>query len=433
MRKTITALALSAAMLIGSVGSVMASSTDPTVPTPGGSHGIGGDGTMANVVLNVEVPTMLDFTINPFRMGMQATDIGQITNTPFPVVNHTPLLNVATVFYLYANVADNVEIVPPATAAVAGWASDWNINTRQVALVLQSATDITGTAPAFAAFNGNAQTAFGDRAAGPVSATAPLSQSQIGFALAPAAEDGFRDATVADCIGSTCPETDACDYWYSQNGGPAGPPYTIDDCLSQNCAATSACPWYDTDTNGATGNITVSAGPIADGTAYFMLNAYMRTFAPWQDGDINLEGVLWLTPLHPDTVNFSNAAHADPNGHRMVLNSHLPTNRQAIVQVSQGFPINTGGATTAPGFTRVSTTEANLNVGLTTGAIFIPFIDAAGAVVRNSSGGAITTADWTIGATGITFNVSRSNTIRGMAGDYYTITVNGVVHTINFV
>jgi hypothetical protein len=170
----------------------------------------------------------------------------------------------------------------------------------------------------------------------------------------------------------------------------------------------------------------------AEGLAAFQFFAEMNSYAPWQDGDVNVSGVLWLTALHPDTLVGDDAIETVGRG---IIPAEDTPERPADMSDLMAPPAK-GFFGSAPGFARTSITAATLKPDLTSGQIVIPFVGAttANTSVRftTSTGTAMNTADYSVTATGVTFSATRSNSIRGLTDPTtYFIVVGGVAHQLN--
>jgi hypothetical protein len=184
-----------------------------------------------------------------------------------------------------------------------------------------------------------------------------------------------------------------------------------------------------------------SLAPTQGGLAAFQIYSEMYAYAQWAPGDITISGVLWLTALHPDTIDRTSGT-GDLDDHNIIKQDLLPA--RDYERFGGGAPPALGFFGTAPGFTRTNDTTATLrtNTAPATGTILIPFVGATtgNTVIRFTSptGTVMGATNYTVSAAGITFTAARSDTIRTLAADtpyYISINVDGthIHHRLNIV
>jgi hypothetical protein len=345
---------------------------DVTVTAPIRNRAISGDGSVWLPVINVVVPANLDFSLDPFMASgpgalrpASSTQISQVVESPFRIINRTGA-PIAAIFYLDAVVGANVNI----GGTLGDTAYDMTVSDKNIALGVIGASAFAG-----------ADYTFGDTNFTDGDATIDFNLAQPTLVLF-AQTDGNVEYT-ADFGFVLAAATDS-------NGDTSLDPDTL-----------------------ATGN---------EGVASFMFYAEMQAFADWANGDVGVEGVLWVTPLLPQQVDVGGAFVATA-GHNMI---HADT---GIAAVDEGFPprvvtpptLEFGATNAAIGFTHTSATAATLNRAANSATeIFIPMTaltqPGTTVVINNPAGSPWAAAgNYTLSATGVTFSTTRTTNLRTLA------------------
>jgi hypothetical protein len=207
---------------------------------------IDGDSIIDRPLLNVRVPLSLDFAFDPFKYTGDDDQISQIVEVPFEIINRT-FADVAVVFFLDAVYDD--EEVTLLTLEDAGdedefEPADWSKTDKILTLGVIGADDITGTDTLFAhgAFQEDTEIEFDE------------DEALFEF-------DEDEDDNIVVDFG-----------------------FVLE----------AATPPVDTDP--------AELAEDNKGLAAFMFHSTMNSYASWSDGDVAVSAVLWMTPLHPDTM-----------------------------------------------------------------------------------------------------------------------------------
>lgn len=348
MKKKLLAIGLSVAMMVSSVVPAMATPADEP-----GRWGVSGTGELQDITLNVELPLSLDFVINPFGIDM-GTIPGQISfgldeeDEPIPgfvITNRSPGVPVAVVYHLTADLDDSVTLQPLAASAPGG------------------------ETPALAAFEPGSMAADSKYVAlNLVGATGPGTVALDGYVPV---FSGAAAATIDPLALNTVGEN------LVLAAGPVVGFAPAQRTINAVAAAPNVIPTLQGTQGVGTANIGFALTAFDDNLApanvgAFRIHGVMNAFAPWEDEDINVNGVVWLTPtvVNPETVPVLSQVAST---HRLIPHNLAFSVRPAAAQFGFCF------FATAPGFSASSNTVATVNVHsipLTDSTIVVPFTHA---------------------------------------------------------
>lgn len=386
MKKRIIATMLSVAVLM-SMFPVAAAAAVP-IQNNTGLLNIIGEQDVADSIIAVEVPTTLDFTLAPFAGAAQVAQEFQIVNR-----SNVPVM---TNFYLTAQVPDYVQILTLAEGHTDGDFAplDPASQSRILTLALNTAAEIGGVAPDVASgFHTTTDVTFASAAAfTPATNTAAAASASAVSEFSAAAASGVTR-------------------------GSAQMGFALEAANFADDVATAAS--------------TLAAGNA--GVAAFRLFGTMNSFAPWQAGDVEVFGTLWLTPVNPAALLAE--APLQPTNiveHRRIDPGAMPAQPTPLL----GF--HGGGAT--EGVVIRSATHATVHLPATgSAAINIPFVGAAGRDIFLWVGTTDFTTGVTVNATQITMDTVAANAWRNLSGvtsmdaDFWVYTPTGLVrHVITF-
>lgn len=450
-----------------------------------------GESDVHSPVLHVLVPTDLNFTLDPFMMtgvgelraGTQNQQLSQILEADFEIINNT-LAPVAAVFYVNAVLANDVTLITRTQALApnaneAHYFNPVSMNYREKVLHLNvlgaNAIDRGATEFGEDEFAEDARLTFASPATTPTDEpfTSFAQNEGVGPFIADfafvldaakgATPEGFvrggaaplpdTSATAAHAAGTLAGFTSTNGWTYTPSDGHIAHADSGDTAIARQVQGSPGVyEWYVTPADEAPSSFSVQVdendywvwveatdGDIDNGSlASFVFYAGMNTFAPWQNGDVDVEAVLWLTPLHRDQVADTPGPlyTSQTLGHNKFPEEQVP-DRLLPAEIPAEFVGFHRLAGSAPGFSIQSATEATLNVAGTAGTLFVPFVGAttANTVVRAHTGAVIAATNYTVTASGITFTLDRSNILRehaGVAVPSYELVVGGESFTLNF-
>lgn len=398
MKRKFLAICVAALMLVSSVP-VMAAA----------QHGnIGGVAGVDAPVINVVVPTSLDFSFDPFvSTARNNPDVenNQVVERNFVLINRTNA-DIAAIFNLTAEYDDTyVEIITRDYREDSTdfdydgtyFFADFDADDKVLTLGVMGAYEITG---------------------GTTAATA--------LSLAPETEITYYAFTLED------------DY-LEVGSGDYALMVEFDECDSSGDTVIA----FGLELAAATGTIHETTGvftatALAEnnaGVGAFMFVASMNPYADWAEGDVTLSGTLMLTPLHPATNVPDIAGHGFFDASDLVITAPVVRN---IGFASSGILENEG--------TVVSRTAATLptaNVPGTSGNLVIDFdLDNETPVIEYYAGGgswnAVASTSYDAAGDTITIYDASLVAFRGLFGGVpnnrqIRFTVAGTYHILTIV
>lgn len=447
-----------------------------------------GEGRVHSPTLRVAVPIDLHFTLDPFMMtgvgelraDAQKYQLSQIVEADFEIINNT-YAPVAAVFYVDAVLGNDVTMIAPGAAENYARFNPISMNHRDRVLYLGvlGAEGIDAGATEFGEgeFADDAELTFTSPSADDdpftpfrLDETEDTFVADFAFVLDAATEGTNPVGLERSSVDVPDPPAATTVIHANLNGTtfPGGSGWAYDDGNAQIIHAASGytatirqvdptveytwdiveavAPPAGVDSEATANaywiwNADIEDGTIGDGSlASFVFYAGMNTFAPWEVGDVSVEAVLWLTPLHRDQVTETGPGPlytSETLGHNKFPYEQVP-NRLADAEIPPNFVgfHNLHRAGAPAGFAVTTATTATLditNAGATGSTIVIPIAGLTTPVtIRNTGGAALPATAFTVqaGETGsITFTADRSNTIRtGGQGDFVDIVFG--VHTL---
>jgi len=243
MKKRIAALALAGVMMLSTALPVFASQVV-------GPRNIIGEGGVHTPTVEVVIPTHLNFNLDPFAISGGADQVSQVVEATFDMINNTIDTPVSALFFLDVEVEDDVTL--------------------------------TATTPTnnLSFTNRNKEIRFGIV---PATTIDEADETELEDAA-------FAADTVALFAGAL-----ANAVWFDADDENAAIGFVMD-------AATPLIPEVPADPGPAAPEVPAALAAGGRGLASFMFAAEMTAFGDWQAGDVNVSGVLWLTPVHTDMV-----------------------------------------------------------------------------------------------------------------------------------
>lgn len=339
---------------------------------------IEGDSTVETVVINVVLPSDLDFALDP--LGLDVTGDSQIATANYFFLNQTfaPVRVELDVTVTAANEAE----LAATTSAITGQ-SDPGVTDKLIYFGALGATDLSTTITA-------------------TDAAIVTTDSAISY---PAYFGGDDAPTGVYPTGTAISETLVP--VVPGAGGTTGSA-VIGFALA---AAVESSTTPDAIESLAANN---------DGVAAFQFYAQLNTYADWQAGDVSVTGNYTLVPLRGETYD---TYHAEEVG----LNQYIVTEPEPEEPEAVGF------------IGKDDPTEMSINVAdITSGsALVIPFNFGENTLTRINmqSGTQVATDQYTVGTSDITFTASRATALKGIsASTYYTVILSdSSQYTINFI
>lgn len=387
--KKFFAFALTFALVMNLLTATVSASDPTTVRPTAGFQYIEGIGEVPDVIVDVELYTDLAFYLNPFQSPAITRD--------FTIINRTANTSVLAAYYLRAVVADGVQLqniaaantnenFAPLDLIATGRLLTLAIDTGSISALIPTGANATA-APTFADGFDAEITYEGDQYGVEVTNAMPAPAAATGLPADAGAAARVIEFTAAAETGTT--------------EGQARVGFALRGATDVDATATP---------------VTGTLAAANAGVAAFSLAGFANSNAPWQTGDVEILGTLWLTPINDGAFGTG----APLAGLTANVNRIPDANVPDLPAPTLGFH-----NATAPGHF-IRTAQA-MTIDLTVdnaGSIVIPFVGATAGNFHIFYGATDFTGDATASSTAITIPTAAADAWRGLPGPTHTATIH---------